>query len=114
MNVLLVNPSPDQTTFTLEGSLDFTQAEAIRPQFLAAIAAHPGTVVVDLSRVTFIASLGMRLFIEAHKLMAPSGRKLIIFRPNPSLRKILLHAGMESVVSIAETEDELAALKAGK
>lgn len=110
MNVRLVNSSPDQTTLALEGSLDFTGVEEIKTQFLTSISTHPGTVVVDLSQVTFIASLGMRLFIDAHKLVVPSGGKLIMFRANPSVRKILLHAGMESIFSIAETEEEIAAL----
>ena len=110
MNFRHVNSSPDRTTLALEGSLDFTQVEEIKAPFLAAVAAHPGTVVVDLSLVTFVASLGMRLFIDAYKLLAPSGGKLIMFRPSPTVRKILLHAGMESVFSIAETEEDVATL----
>lgn len=114
MNLRLVHSSPGQITLALEGSLDFAGVQEIKTPFLTSVSAHPGSVIVDLSQVTFIASLGMRLFIDAHKLVVPSGGKLIMFRANPSVRKILLHAGMESIFSIAETEEEIAGLMADK
>jgi anti-anti-sigma factor len=109
MNLRVITSSSHPATIALEGSLDLHGVEEVETPFLAAISAHPGAVV-DLSQLTFVASLGMRMFIAAHKILALTGKPLIVFSPNPQVRKIIHHSGMDSLLTIAEDETEARSL----
>jgi anti-sigma B factor antagonist len=64
------------------GELDLTSAESLTSA-LAAVTAR--VVIVDLSRLGFIDSTGMRAIDLAHRRLAASGRKLLIVAPDESI-----------------------------
>ena len=103
----------DTETFVrvaLAGSLDIAGSQQIENRFLAAISGGKKSLIVDLSGVDYIASFGMRLFIQAYKLLDREGKKLVLLSPQPNALKVLEAAGLTDLLVI--TDDETKALAA--
>ena len=88
------------TQLVLTGRLDFDGAEAIEKDFAAATE-HRALVVVDLSGVTFLSSIGMRLFIKSARAQKSRGGKLVLAAPQPLVRKVLETTGIDKVIPLS-------------
>jgi len=108
---LSVRESGDLSILALEGSLDLDGANEIENAFMAEIG-RSRSAILDFSGVTFIASFGMRLVIEAVKALVPKGGRVVILSPQPSVKKLLYAAGLDNVLSIAGNDGEARILAA--
>jgi anti-anti-sigma factor len=97
---------------TLVGKLDITGAEVIALP-LAAVAGSRGNVVVDMTGVDFIASIGIRQLVMAAKAVARGAGKLVLLGPTPTVADVLIVSGLEQLLPIVQTEDEARAMFAG-
>lgn len=104
MTITIIEASDSLSFLALEGSLDLDGAQKIEEEFLALTAARRKPVIVDLSRVDFIASFGMRLLIEAYKPLAAANLKMVLLHPQPFVEKVLLAAGMDNLVTLTRDE----------
>ena len=50
---------------------------------------HPGPLVIDLSRVELIDSVGIGLLIAAHNSLSKTGERLVLENINPDLAGLL-------------------------
>ncbi len=64
------------TVVELEGELDLATAPAARDSVIDAIATDGDGVAVDMSACTFIDSTGLRILVEAGRLLQRDGRRL--------------------------------------
>jgi anti-anti-sigma factor len=92
------------TLAVLRGRLDVAGAGAIELKFNATAGARKG-LVVDLSGINFIASMGMRLLLIAGKTMAARGGKMALLAPPPEVASVLRTAGIDSVIPICGARD---------
>jgi anti-sigma B factor antagonist len=90
------------THVELHGRLDIAGVNEIQDQFVYQTAGRRRSTLVDLSHVTFIASLGMGLLVSAAKALQRSGAKMVLVRPPDLVRKALEAAGIHFVIPIAE------------
>lgn len=93
----------------LSGRLDTVGSEQMAPQFadLAASAKHG--VVVHLSEVTFLSSMGIRALIAAAKeLQARGGRMVLHVDENDVVVRTLEATGIDEVIPVYDDEDEAA------
>jgi anti-anti-sigma factor len=97
---------------TLVGKLDITGAEVIGIP-LAAVAGSRGNVVVDMTGVDFIASIGIRQLVMAAKAVARGAGKLVLLGPTPMVTEVLIVSGLEQLLPIVRSEDEARAAFAG-
>ena len=105
------------TTLKLDGRLDTARVGQIETGFAARAGAlsRPGdAAVIDLSDVTYIASLGIRLLVTTLKQFNARGVRFATVRPESALvLDTLKVAGLEDhlnlVGSIAEAEAKLGA-----
>jgi anti-anti-sigma factor len=97
---------------TLVGKLDITGAEVIGIP-LAAVAGSRGNVVVDMTGVDFIASIGIRQLVMAAKAVARGAGKLVLLGPTPMVTEVLIVSGLEPLLPIVRSEDEARAAFAG-
>ena len=67
-------------------------------------------IVVDMSGVDFIASLGMRSFVLAAKALLPNGRVLVLLNPTPLVADALTKAGLHALLPMVQGEPEAQAL----
>jgi anti-anti-sigma factor len=61
---------------TLRGDLDQQEVLDLKARFDQAVQSTAGGVVVDLSQVTFIGTLGIGLIVSTHKRLDEEGRLL--------------------------------------
>ena len=97
------------TNVTLKGRLDTLGAETVDLR-LSVIAGAKRAVVIDLSNVDFLASLGIRVLLTSAKSVQRKGGKLVIFVPEGNVLAVLKTAGMETLIPLFQ--DRIAALAA--
>jgi anti-anti-sigma factor len=88
----------------LEGDLDAQGTNEIDLQFQAVASSRP-KVVVDLARVGFLASIGIRTLIMAAKANARKGGKLVLVNPGEMVQKVLTSCGADNVLAIEGSID---------
>ena len=93
----------------LEGRLDAAGVQAAESDFKAAVDSGPN-VIVDLSQVPFIASLGIRMLVAASQSQAKLGGKLVLLGPDELTMRILKTTGIDQLVPVRKTLDEALAL----
>lgn len=100
----------DIRCITLEGRLDPAGVKAAEADFDAAVAAGPKTVV-DLGKVPFIASVGVRLLVNGAQAQAKKGGKMVLMNPDEVTRRILKTTGIDQLIPVFNgREAALAAL----
>jgi anti-sigma B factor antagonist len=83
----------------LEGRLDITGAGVIDLQFNAIAGSHRG-VVVDLTNVSFLASIGIRTLLLGAKAMQRRGGTLVLLNPVEEVAKVLEVTGVTDLMPI--------------
>ena len=66
------------------------------------------SVIIDLSGVPYIASIGIRLFLTNIKKLAPLGKKMVVLRPQKMVEEVFKLTGVDSIIRI-EHDDSTAA-----
>jgi stage II sporulation protein AA (anti-sigma F factor antagonist) len=84
---------------TLEGRLDASGVQQAESEFNAAVASGPN-VVVDLSKVPFIASLGIRMLVAASQEQAKTGGKVVLVGPDELTMRILKTTGVDQLMAV--------------
>jgi anti-sigma B factor antagonist len=87
------------------GDLDVATAPELADAIEAAAQKQPATLIVDLSRVDFLASAGMTVLITAHRDIAPSARFGVV-ADGPSTSRPLKLIGIDAIVDVYRTLDE--------
>ncbi len=99
---------------SLQGRLDMLGVEEIDLRFASLTAASPLRVLVDLSEVSFLASVGIRCLLQNARALARRGGRMVIFLgANETVKSTLETVGVSGIVPVFELEaDALAALAA--
>lgn len=97
------------TRVLLSGRMDILGVQAVDMKFTALTASQGGRVVVDLSGVSFLASLGMRTLISSAKALAARGGRMVLLNPQPKVLEVLQVSGLASLIPVhAELDAALA------
>jgi anti-anti-sigma factor len=88
---------------TLRGRLDITGAAKIDLPFNTVIGSTRG-VVVDMSEVTFLASIGIRTLVLGAKQLRRRGGNLVLLNPHPEAEKVLDLTGITDILVISRDE----------
>src|SRR5580704_15752552 len=96
---------PGVTKLTLRGRLDASGARMIDNTF-ATMAGAQERLIVDLSRVSFIASAGLRTLIAgARGLIARQGR-MVCLDPDPLVEQVLVRSGVDRLIPVCREISE--------
>jgi anti-sigma B factor antagonist len=110
MDLVQTQSANGLTRVSLNGSFDVSGASGVDHQF-SDIGKQAIDVLVDLSGVTFLASVGVHILIRTAKAVGERGGQLIILNPNVPSRKVLHATGVDSIILLADNEaDALAKL----
>jgi len=93
---------------TLEGRLDVEGAQAIDMKFTALTATKKAAVLVDMTNVSFLASIGMRTLLSCAKAASNRGGKMVLLNPQPMVKEVMERTGVASLIPVY---DDLAAAK---
>jgi anti-sigma B factor antagonist len=90
-------PAPATTLITVAGEIDATTApelaDTLRPHLTT-----QGIVLVDLSAVTFLSAIGLRVLVEAHQSTHASGGTLKLITGPRCVNRILALTDLDAVL----------------
>ena len=98
-------------TVKLSGKLDISGAGAVEMP-LATLSGAKSGLVIDLSEVTFIASIGIRHLVAANRALARRGGRLVLLNPSDMVTDVLTTAGVTDILRIVRSEAEARAAAA--
>lgn len=84
----------------LIGTLDMNGTYAIEVEFVRHCAGDHVRVLVDLSRVNYISSIGIPMLVNSAKSVAKHGGKLALLDPQKPVESILELAGIPQIIPI--------------
>ncbi len=84
----------------LTGRLDIIGKGEIETKFAGYCSGEKARVVVDLSGVDFLASIGIRLLTLTAKSVASRGGKMVILNPVPEVQEVLEITGIPAIIPI--------------
>jgi stage II sporulation protein AA (anti-sigma F factor antagonist) len=85
----------DVLVLTLEGDLDLATASRIDAFAALAASSGKGTVLFDVSAVTFIDSQGLHALLRARQAVQAAGGVVRLRSPSPSVELLLHLAGVD-------------------
>lgn len=89
-----------ESNYQLTGRLDGTNAEQYDLEISNLLSSAGESFSIDLSELTYISSLGLRVFLKAAKALKQQNKKLILSKPNPDVLEILLMSGFDQIIEI--------------
>ena len=84
----------------LIGILDITGTGKIETRFAGYCAEDKARMIVDLSEVDFLSSIGVRLLILTAKSIGSRGGKMVLLNPIPEVLHVLEITGIPAVMPI--------------
>ncbi len=93
------NKSSNSLELVIGGRLDTGTAPELEAK-LKLIPKDIQTLYLNLSNIQYISSAGLRVVLLAHKLMLPTGGKMIIRQPSVFTKQVLEATGMDSILTV--------------
>jgi len=84
----------------LTGQLDITGVGVIETKFSGYCAGESPRVLVDLTGVEFLASIGIRLLVMNAKSIASRNGRMVLLNPNPEVKNVLEVTGIPTIIPI--------------
>lgn len=90
----------------LDGRLDTPGVDAIEMRFNASVLAAGRNALVDLSQVSFVSSMGVRLLITAAKTAKARQQRLVLVVPAGPVREMLEITAIDTLIPMFMQRDE--------
>ena len=84
----------------LIGKLDIDGVSTIEDRFSGYCSGETPRVLVDLSEVEFLASIGIRLLILNAKSISSRGGRMVLLNPTPDVRSVLEVTGVPAIIPV--------------
>ena len=106
MDMQLIELSDRAICIRLTGRLDASGAEQIDHRFMAATAAaeEERHAIVDLSAVTFLASMGIRLLIASARGLNRKGAMLVLFGAADLVQDVIDLAALDQIMPVVANQ----------
>jgi len=109
--VITEDRTADVLILGLSGKLDATTAKTFEDKILAEIEAADRRLMIDLSRLDYVSSADLRVFLVAAKRMRSKDGKIALCSLQDHVQQVFDLSGFSSIVSIyASREDGIKAL----
>ena len=109
MKMDVINIENGITKVVLTGSFNIQGSWDVEPKFIALVrATHK--VIVDLTDVHFMSSVGMRTLVLTAKSLSEKGGKLVLASPQAEVEQVLKTVGLDTIISIVPDESAAIAL----
>ena len=97
----------------LTGRLDTVGVDQVETKFGAAIVPGGRATVVDISEVSFLASMGIRMLISTTRALSRKGAKLALYGAVPGVMDVIETAALTDLIPVAASESEAIAIVTG-
>jgi anti-anti-sigma factor len=102
MKIVTVVFADGMKKIMLSGRMDFDGVDKIDLPLSAAAASERGNVVIDLSGVEFMSSIGIGALVKVAKAQKLRGGKVILMNPQPIVDLVLKRTLIDQVVPIVQ------------
>lgn len=92
--------SERSTVLKLSGELDVATAPALESAVCSAFAADPTSMVIDLSRLSFLDSTGIRVLVTAARQAETDGCPIVVMAPTAQVMRVLRLTGVDRLIQI--------------
>ena len=96
-----INTQGKETVAALIGRLDTLASQELAPQFETLQNKASGTVILDCSKLEYISSSGLRLFLTLRKAAAAKGGKVVVRDLNADVRNVFMITGFLNLFEIS-------------
>jgi anti-sigma B factor antagonist len=102
--------SPKVIRVALNGRLDTLGVDQIEVKFNAVVIASGRDTLLDMSGVSFVSSMGIRVLVTAARTLRLRQARLVMFGAQPLVRETLHSMAIDSLIALAATEEEARAI----
>jgi anti-anti-sigma factor len=106
---LKITEEGDVKIVHLEGKLDVNLSIEIEAEFEKLIDSGVKKMVLDLRKVEYLSSSGLRIFISAMRKLKERGGKLVLCNITPMVKKIFKIVELEDLFEIYDSTDKAVA-----
>ncbi len=105
---MTINESQEGKTriFDLSGRLDASTSDRLEEQLLSVIDGGASHVVVDLDKLEYISSAGLRVLLLAAKKLKQVDGKIVLSNLQAHIREVFDIAGFSAIFSIFNSRSE--------
>jgi anti-sigma B factor antagonist len=90
------------TVITFDGFLDSSSAAGVQAD-LEKLVPDAGTSVLDLSKMEYMSSAGLRVLLLAHRRAQTSGARIVLACLHPDVREVMSATGFLSFFDVVDT-----------
>jgi anti-sigma B factor antagonist len=105
MELAIKNQTDQITHVALRGRLDATGVGEVDLKFTSHTVPRGKPLLLDMSEVTFLASLGLRMLLTVAKALNRRGAKMVLLSPQPTVREVLVLSGFDQLMPIHQDEE---------
>ena len=105
MQISVADDAGPTARVVLVGKLDIAGADAVAMP-LATLSGSKNALLIDMTGVTFLASIGIRHLVSASKALGRRGGRLLLLNPNDMVTDVLVTSGVSSMMEILRNEGE--------
>jgi anti-anti-sigma factor len=113
MELEIKNHSDEITHVVLRGRLDTAAVGEIELKFTSHTVPTAKPLLLDMSEVTFVSSLGLRMLLTVAKALDRRGAKTVLLNPQPAVREVLKLSGFDQLMPVYNHEETALAFLAG-
>ena len=92
----------------LKGELDLSTVERVQEELRRAEAGGPPLLVLDLSRLTFLDSTGLRAVVTADERAREAGRRLVVVRGPEAVHRVFTITRLEERLEMVDDASAVA------
>jgi anti-sigma B factor antagonist len=92
----------------LVGELDLSTVAKVQEELRRVEASAPATMVVDLSKLTFLDSTGLRCIVTADERARAEGRRIVIVRGPDAVQRVFAITRLEERLEMVDDVDSVA------
>jgi anti-sigma B factor antagonist len=113
MELQIKNQSDQITHLALRGKLDTAGVGEIELKFTSHTVPRAKPLLLDMSEVTFLASLGLRMLLTVAKALDRLGAKTVLLNLQPAVREVLSLSRFDQLMPVYNHEETALAFLAG-
>jgi anti-anti-sigma factor len=110
MELEIINHSDQITYLALRGRLDLAAVGQVDLKLTSHTVPNGKPLLLDMSEVTYLCSLGLRMLLTVGKALNRRGAKTVLLNPQPTVREILSVSGFDQLMPVFHDEAEALAV----
>ena len=113
MDMILAPAADGVVNVSLAGRLDTPGVDSIETRLTEALVPAGTSAIVDLSRVEFVGSMAIRMFMTIARGLAEKKRKLVLYAPQALVAQVFETVSLGDIIPIAPDAAAATALARG-